>query len=352
MFAENDRISHRQLLRQIVLSMVAPFLLCLTSWGSIRGINGLLGLLIALIFLSFYGIFLVRLAPCYEGIGKHSGKLSMGIIGILYGVYLVFTGAYLLNFVSHLIGTYLLTGVNEIYIQLAVSVVCVAGSHKGLQKRARMGEVSYWIIVGALILLLVLAAVQGQLYSLNELTKEMVTPSQIVEATYGVLCGFLPFTLLPFLLPQVKKSSSSVKTLWCATGILGGFLVAVLVFSPLILGWNRMIAEKNPVLPLLMGTNLPGDILARFDVIWIALLIYGFLYSLGSVFYYGNHIFRGFSLPMNRWVWWLLVLIISFNPLSKYEIQQYYGSFLRLYAGPILFLLTIYLYFSWRRKGS
>lgn len=61
-------------------------------------------------------------------------------------------------------------------------------------------------------------------------------------------------------------------------------LGAALVLSQAVFGWERLIREPFPILPLMAGTNLPGDVLARFDVLWIALVAYGLFFSLGSVF--------------------------------------------------------------------
>ena len=40
-FAENNRISHRQLYRQMVLAFLAPFLLCLPEKTASQGYQGL-----------------------------------------------------------------------------------------------------------------------------------------------------------------------------------------------------------------------------------------------------------------------------------------------------------------------
>ena len=41
-FAENNRISHRQLYRQMILALLAPFMLCVFGKG---GMNGILSLI-------------------------------------------------------------------------------------------------------------------------------------------------------------------------------------------------------------------------------------------------------------------------------------------------------------------
>ena len=39
-FAENNRISHRQLYRQMILTFLAPFLICLPGKNGIQGMTG------------------------------------------------------------------------------------------------------------------------------------------------------------------------------------------------------------------------------------------------------------------------------------------------------------------------
>lgn len=38
-FAENNRISHRQLYRQMILALLAPFMLCVFGKGGMNGIS-------------------------------------------------------------------------------------------------------------------------------------------------------------------------------------------------------------------------------------------------------------------------------------------------------------------------
>ena len=50
-FAENNRISHRQLYRQMVLAFTAPFLLCLFGGGKLLGGEKIEGTVLAVILL-------------------------------------------------------------------------------------------------------------------------------------------------------------------------------------------------------------------------------------------------------------------------------------------------------------
>ena len=52
-FAENNRISHSQLYRQMILEFLAPFILCMYGARKLNGINALIGMAMALIPLGF-----------------------------------------------------------------------------------------------------------------------------------------------------------------------------------------------------------------------------------------------------------------------------------------------------------
>ena len=62
-YAENNRISHRQLYRQILLTFLAPFLLCLNGKGGLLGLSGAMGIVLAVIFLSVVFFLLICEAP-------------------------------------------------------------------------------------------------------------------------------------------------------------------------------------------------------------------------------------------------------------------------------------------------
>lgn len=85
---------------------------------------------------------------------------------------------------------------------------------------------------------------------------------------------------------------------------------------PAVFGWDRMMAETYPILPMLAGANLPGDVLSRFDVIWLAFLLYSLLFAVGSMFYYGNRILESAHLFSGRFWMWILAWILSGGPLG------------------------------------
>ena len=80
-FAENNRISHRQLYRQMILALLAPFMLCIFGKGGMNGISAVAGMIFALILLGFYVIWLIRLTPSFEDPVKSAGAFAGRLIG-------------------------------------------------------------------------------------------------------------------------------------------------------------------------------------------------------------------------------------------------------------------------------
>lgn len=85
-FAENNRISHRQLFRQIILVFPAPFLLCLFKNGAMLGISAMAGTAAAAVVLSFYVIWLIRLTPAYGELSKGQETLLYDLLDYSFGI--------------------------------------------------------------------------------------------------------------------------------------------------------------------------------------------------------------------------------------------------------------------------
>lgn len=83
-FAENNRISHRQLFRQIILVFPAPFLLCLFQGGSMIGKSAVAGTVTAAVILLFYVIWLIRLGPAYSEMAKTVGNIAVRFVGLFF----------------------------------------------------------------------------------------------------------------------------------------------------------------------------------------------------------------------------------------------------------------------------
>lgn len=291
-FAENNRISHRQLFRQIILVFPAPFLLCLFKNGEMLGVNAMAGTILAAVLLSFYVIWLIRLAPAYGELSRMTGNITVRFIGLFFLLYVILSAAFLADLLAKVIPQSLISGIS-----------------------------GKWMI----------------------------------RDVYAFLCVFSGVGLLPFGLEKVEKQGSARKPVILAFLTVCGIVLGMQVLLPAVFGKNRLLAETYPVLPLLDGADLPGNVLARFDVIWMGFLVFGLLFSLGSLFHYGNQIAEKTKLGSGRY--WIPAAgwILSLYEKNGAGIEKYYGWYLAYIFVPLLLVIQIFLSVEnkgrWKKKA-
>lgn len=348
-YADNNRISHRQLYRQMVLAFLAPMLLCLPGRDQILGAAGIIGTMLAGAFLILYIFFLRRLVPWYSDPVKMLGPIAGRLTGLFFLSYVILANGYLLSLIGKLVPAVLVTGIPGTVIIFFAVFVCSFGICKGMQRRGRMAEVSGGVLLGGILLMLLLCMGQIRIAYLKEMPA-LLSGQAILRSFYGVLCAFSGIALLPFMLRDVEKRSTVGKTLVVGILTLAGLLAGILLLLPAVLGWNRLQQESYPVLPLLAGADLPGNVLARFDVLWMGFLLYSLLFAVGSLFHYGHQILV--RSHMGKGQWWLPAAVFAaavINADGK-GIETVFGSYLGYVFVPGLILIQGGMLFNRKKK--
>ena len=348
-YADNNRISHRQLYRQMVLAFLAPMLLCLPGRDQILGAAGIIGTMLAGAFLILYIFFLRRLVPWYSDPVKMLGPIAGRLTGLFFLSYVILANGYLLSLIGKLVPAVLVTGIPGTVIIFFAVFVCSFGTCKGMQRRGRMAEVSGGVLLGGILLMLLLCMGQIRIVYLKEMPA-LISGQDILRSFYGVLCAFSGIALLPFMLRDVEKRSTVGKTLVVGILTLAGLLAGILLLLPAVLGWNRLQQESYPVLPLLAGADLPGNVLARFDVLWMGFLLYSLLFAVGSLFHYGHQILV--RSHMGKGQWWLPAAVFAaavINADGK-GIETVFGSYLGYVFVPGLILIQGGMLFNRKKK--
>lgn len=348
-YADNNRISHRQLYRQMVLAFLAPMLLCLPGRDQILGAAGIIGTMLAGAFLILYIFFLRRLVPWYSDPVKMLGPIAGRLTGLFFLSYVILANGYLLSLIGKLVPAVLVTGIPGTVIIFFAVFVCSFGTCKGMQRRGRMAEVSGGVLLGGIFLMLLLCMGQIRIAYLKEMPA-LLSGQAILRSFYGVLCAFSGIALLPFMLRDVEKRSTVGKTIVVGILTLAGLLAGILLLLPAVLGWNRLQQESYPVLPLLAGADLPGNVLARFDVLWMGFLLYSLLFAVGSLFHYGHQILV--RSHMGKGQWWLPAAVFAaavINADGK-GIETVFGSYLGYVFVPGLILIQGGMLFNRKKK--
>ena len=92
MFSENDRISQRQMERQIVLVLLCPAFWQLAAYGASDGLLGMAGIFVGYELLAVWCIYLVRLGGLYCRLESVMGKAGKLLLAVMYLCYLLFFG--------------------------------------------------------------------------------------------------------------------------------------------------------------------------------------------------------------------------------------------------------------------
>lgn len=352
-FAENNRISHRQLYRQMILTFLAPFLVCLPGKNGIQGMNGFWGIVLAVSVLILYVFILLRVTSGYSDMVRFLGSFWGRIAGVFFLVYIIFTAVYILKILEQIIPRWLLMGIPSGWISFLVIVVCSIGTEKGIQRRGRMAEISGGLLLAGVLLMMVLCLGQIRVDYLQEMAEaERISGAAVVQGGYLFLCGFSGVGLLPFIMRDVVRPGSVGKTIIGAIITVGGILAGVLVLLPAVFGWNRLLTEEYPILPLLAGAALPGNILARFDVLWMGFLLYGLLFALGSLFYYGYQVME--KCHMGTAKYWMAALVFGLSLLeaSGIAVRTFYRNYLETIFVPGLLFIQVLLLFCGRKRKT
>ena len=339
MYTDNARISHRQLFRQILTGLLGIYFLVVPALPGMRGRQGVLCLLTGAGVYGFLGIYFIRIRYFFQDPQRYMGKIWGKVFILLYTSWLWLMGVYLLLMIAKITGKYLIEGSPSWAVILLAAFAAYLGSHQGLERRGRMAEVSFPILLLILAGMLFLAAIQVRPEYLEEMGE--LTFSGWARGSWQVLCVFLPFAFLPAALGNVKRPADTGKVMRSALAVLTGLLILTLILLQGSFGLGGYGHEEYPAIRLMSGIRLPGDFLERVDLFWVAALVFGILFSLGSVFFYSHELLARIRLEKTALAAGGAVVLGALACEKAGIDPEFFIEITMEIYGPLLFLLLI-----------
>ncbi len=351
MFADNDRISLRQLKRQMVLSFLGPLLLFLAGKTAAGGAGALLGLLLGTLLLLLWVFLLVKTGEVWAAPERYLGAGGKWAAAAVYLSYLAVSGSVMLEQVVRAVQRYLLRELPAPALGAAFLAAAFLGMGQGAQRRGRLAEVSYPWVLGIFLLLFLLAALHFRGISPEHLGRPL--PGTVSRETIRIFSLGTAFGLLPFSLAKVRESQGCFRVLRRGIYLL---LLVVLGAAAVLLGvYGKAGAGRldYPILNLMTGTSLPGGILGRVDILWLAVLLFCLLFAMGSILSYGGRIAgekRG-SFQV-RLILGAVIWLGSLLPWEGEKLSQFYGQVMRDIYAPMFLGMTLLALWAKRRVGN
>lgn len=309
MFSHNKKISARQMKSLLIMDGLARLCLLLPVYLTGRSLGSIVGCLaVGLLGWLWFSVLLARACQEQTGAGIDTGNLSGDFfirIGCLCGkgcawiVYLIGFFYFLahtavfMNLCAELAGTYLLP---DVPIPVLVVLPLMAGlylAYSGIEVRGRVSE-----LLTPLLLFLFLVMVSVGAYGLKlQPGEEMLLRAdhRLMSGSYEVFASlggmFLP--ILAAFLGQTGKNGEKegpeigkiIRRAACWRLIPAGILLFLTVAS---FGTRGMMAFKFPQIRVMSNVTVPGGFIQRWDVFFLAILLFSLAITVGSGFWYMN----------------------------------------------------------------
>lgn len=348
MFADNARISHRQLFRQIVLGVIGIYTLVIPIFPEVFGRQGILCLLTVMAVYILFFIYFIRIKTVMQNPRRYMGKIFGSIFVFLYMSWLWFMGVYLLLTTARITDRFLIEGSVYWIVIILAGAATYLGSHQGLERRGRMAEVCFPVLAFIMGGMLCLGILRMKNYYLGELGS--LTLQGWLKGSYQIFCAFLPFAFLPVALGNVKKPGETGKVMRGALFLVTGILILCLLLLQGSFGIGGYEHRQYPMVEFMAGIRIPGDFLERVDIFWVAAVMFSMLFALGGVFFYNHELLV--RTDKEKAAPFLAVGVVAAALICE-KVQVSTELFWKLsgrFYGPLFLLLLLYAGFAGRKK--
>ena len=349
MFADNARISHRQLFRQIVLGVIGIYTLVIPVFPEVSGRQGILCLLTAMAVYLLFCIYFIRIKTVMQNPRRYMGKILGSVFVFLYMSWLWLMGVYLLLMTARITDRFLIEGSVYWIVIVLAGIVTYLGSHQGLERRGRMAEVCFPVFLFILAGMLCLGILRMKSYYLGELGD--LTLQGWLKGSYQIFCAFLPFAFLPVALGNVKKPGETGKVMRGALFLVTGILMLCLLLLQGSFGIGGYEHSQYPMVEFMAGIRIPGDFLERVDIFWVAAVMFSMLFALGGVFFYNHELLV--RTDMEKGAPFLATGVVAAALICE-KVQVSTELFWKIsgwFYGPLFLLLLIYAGFAGKKKS-
>ncbi len=322
MFSENKKISPRQTRRMLAFDITGISTLLLPPLlAGVAGSDGLFCIFLALIPAYLYMGIMKMVQKDAGGdyltyIKKSSGNLFGGLLLGLYYICFVLLTGYILYTLTTLIESALLKEESYWLINIMILVLAGYGILEGIEGRARIYEILFWILLIPLLMMLVLAARD---VNPNYWTPVIFTSWQ--KVLRGTLLVFLFYMLQffsLFLLPYEKTEGQTIRSaskVINKTALINATIYLILLG---IFGQKALPNMQYPIITLMSMIKLPGGFFERQDAFMVAIWFFSLYALINSGMFHGTEALKKLVPKKGNKRYMLITLLLVFATSAVY----------------------------------
>lgn len=291
MFSDNEKISLRQLQCLIISNFTGIFMILLPFYLFMPSAEGSVLSLIISFALGGAVIFALLLAAERKNKRKNTAALK-ALCLFLFAKTALVNGSYM-ALAQQAVSVFLLKGQYRFAMAALMAVFAFFICRRGIEPRARLGEITAFILLVSLALVFILVFYECDI---RELKWGLSADSRTFGTAVKALLLFSGGEALFFILPYVSRKKGEVKkSALTAFTLLGAITVLLLSEALCVFGLNEVTAKKWPVLQMMKSISFPALLLERQDVLFMGMFIAGICmfaaFTVGSMAVYAEKIF-------------------------------------------------------------
>lgn len=303
MFSNNGKISNHQTVRLLILDVFTGACLFLPmALPRLAGEGGFLALILGLLLTLTDGFVLSRTLEKCES--RYIPKLGGGWLGDvlrwLYGLRCFSALVFLMGMFSSVLSETFLYTMPKWLVIAAMTFVLIYGSTKGIEVRARLSEILFYLILIPILLIGLFSIPEGDIFRL--LTFSETSFSGIVQGILVTWVLMAPVEWMLYIAPEDPNEKPFRIFAW-ALGIGGGLTALIYALCVTVLSVEGMAGERWPTVILMQIVRIPGGFLSRQDGLMLSFWIFAMFISLSGALSHTIELWRFGKMKVRGRVW-------------------------------------------------
>lgn len=316
MFSENNQVSGRQIFRLLTYDLIGPSTLLLPPLlARIAGNDGVFclfaGTVAGLVYLWLLSRVTKEMTVDFKTfLRERCGVVAEKIILMFYACYFLLFAAVLAFLFAELVVENLLQEESFYLVLVLLLALTGYGIYAGIEGRARIYELLFWVVLIPLFLMLIAA---GKSVDTDFWAPVAVTsPGAFLKGSYLVFLWQSLVFLLFFFYPNAAKKETLMQNGRRAVFFAGGLNLVLYLVLTGVFGAKALSGMEYPAVTLMSIVQMPGGFLKRTDALMFGIWFFTLYALLNSLSFYGAKAARDVIQKGKEKIYMFVVLLIVF----------------------------------------